>query len=826
MRLFDQIIPFDLAQKCPYNTVMRDWSLSCATTATELGDPVSLTLAADLRHATPDYLNDQIWELEIGVGEPASLAVRTTYGLRARNMRLFYRFGEAGSTVTNPSMFLQGPRLRRFYPNFLGLDLSPLENLDVAAEYWVPESHALAGRVTFTNRSKSHRKIDFELCAALTPLDGKSFSFTQQHMVNVLVGRTGNLVPVLFLTGGPNLGPGPHPSLALKVLLDPGASHSFTWCLAAENTVEASFDLARKVAARPWDAERSRIEMLDAGDTLEIHTGDPDWDAALAFSQKGAIASFFPASEHLPKPSFVSPRQPDGGYSHSGTGMDHPAGWNGQTPFDAYYLASLLPMARGLQRGLVENFTSSQAADGTIDGKPGLAGQRARFLAAPLVATLAWKYYDATQDEAFLQEEFPKLLSSFEKWFSPSHDPDGDGIPEWSHVLQTGFEDHPLFDTWHPWSQGLPISALFSPELEALLYREADSLIRMAEVLQRAPDIGRLHERAALLRACVEVGWNPENNLYCYRDRLTHLRSAEKLIAKHRGSGKIRPRNAQFEHPVRLLIDVITEEPGSRKPMVEISGLGEELDADESELRQREQFGEAEFQWRAGGLTAVSRKAYCKVSYIGVTGLEEQDRLIIRSIDATGEDITLFTPLWAHIPEPARAESIVRNALLDGERFERPFGIRALASLPDPRADTVALSVHMPWNLLIGEGLLSYGYREEAARLTEKLMQAVIGCMKQSRGFYERYHSETGSGIGERGALTGLAPVGLFLQVLGVEILTPTSVRLEGKNPFAWPVKIFYKGLQVSRGLEETEVTFANGQVVKVTGVESCVVSL
>jgi len=164
--------------------------------------------------------------------------------------------------------------------------------------------------------------------------------------------------------------------------------------------------------------------------------------------------------------------------------------------------------------------------------------------------------------------------------------------------------------------------------------------------------------------------------------------------------------------------------------------------------------------------------------------------------------------------------------LLNSESFRGSFGIRALAALPDPKAESVAMSVHMPWNQLIGEGLLSYGYRTEAARLTEQLMQAAIHCLKQSHGFYDRYHAGTGSGIGERGALTGLAPVGLFLQVLGVHILSPSAVRLEGQNPFAWPVTISYKGLQVSRGLEETEVMFASGQVVKVTGAEPCLISL
>ena len=66
---------------------MRDWSLAP-------GDPLCLTLAADSRLSIPDYLNDHIWELIMGGGDPAALALRTTYGLRAKTMRLFLRFTE------------------------------------------------------------------------------------------------------------------------------------------------------------------------------------------------------------------------------------------------------------------------------------------------------------------------------------------------------------------------------------------------------------------------------------------------------------------------------------------------------------------------------------------------------------------------------------------------------------------------------------------------------------------------------------------------------------------------------------------------------------
>jgi hypothetical protein len=127
---------------------------------------------------------------------------------------------------------------------------------------------------------------------------------------------------------------------------------------------------------------------------------------------------------------------------------------------------------------------------------------------------------------------------------------------------------------------------------------------------------------------------------------------------------------------------------------------------------------------------------------------------------------------------------------------------------------------------LIGEGLLRYGFRTDAARLVAHIMTGIIQNLKQNHAFFARYHAEKGTGIGERNALSGLAPVGLFMQVLGVEIISATKVRLEGENPFPWDVTIQYKGLKVIRGTNKTEVVFANGKSVTVTSKEPMMVSL
>ena len=804
------IIPFDLLTVCPYNKTMRDWSLG-------LGDPLYLTIAADSRLCTPEYTNDHIWELEIGSGEPPTLSLRTTYGLRARSMRLFLRFSENGKTVSDPATFVAAPRLRRFYPNFLWLEFSPLENLNVNTEYWIPESQVAAGRITLNNQSTAMRQIRLEVCGALAPLDGQSLAPVQQQLVNVLAGQTGGLFPVVFMTGGPKPGPGAHPSLALDLELGPGATRQLTFAQAAKENLTASFEAARHTAARAWEAERARIELLDEASVFDIQTGDKDWDAAFAFSQRAALGLIFRGNQNLPRSSFVISRQPDQGFSRKGDGSDYPPAWSGQTPLESYYIASLLPGMQTLGKDVLRNFLAAQTERGEVDNRPGLGGQRSKLLAAPMLSSLAWRLYQASEDEAFLSEIFSKLQIFFWAWFSPEHDQDRNGIPEWDHLLQTGFEDSPLFDVWHPWSQGVNISTVQSPALTAMLYREANCLFRIAEKLNRTDEATLLKAQGEMLKTALESGWNARAALYAYRDRETGFSLPGKIIGRSKSSSTmIRPK-AEFERPVRLLIEIQTKSPAAKRPKIEIGEFSIKGDVEVIDGHQ--------FQWHSGGLVATSKNVYMRVGRVKASGLNEKDRVIVRTVDLTAEDHTLLLPLWAGMMDRQHAQTMIGRTVLDAERFDRPFGIPALPLLPDPQAETVGMSVHLPWNQLIGEGLLAYGFRTEASRLTAHLMNAVIQSLKQTHAFYQRYHAERGAGIGERNALNGFAPLGLFLQALGVTVISPTRVRLEGKNLFPWPVTIKYKGLIVERGPESTMITFPNGETTTITDSNPTIVS-
>jgi hypothetical protein len=790
---------------------MRDWSLA-------KGDPLSLILAADSRLSIPDYLNDHSWELLLGGGEPATLSLRTTYGLRAKSMRIFLRFTENGKAVSDPSTFALPPSVRRMYSNFLVVEYSPLPTIDVSSEYWVPQSNAVCGRVTVANKSNAVRKIRLEVCAVLAPIDGQAMTATQLQLVNVLAGKTGGLTPVLFLTGGPAHGSGPHPSLYLDLELGPGATRQLTWAQAALPELQYSFDLARQIAARPWEAERARLELLNTGQTIDIRTGDRDWDAAFALSQNAAFGLLFPPNEVLPNTSLVSVRGPDYGYSPKGDGTDYPASWNGQTPFEAYYLDSVLP-ASPASMDLFKNFLAIQDQEGMIDGRPSLSGQRGRFLAAPILASLAWKFHEKSEDEKFLNQVFPQLLKFFWAWFSPDCDEDRDGLPQWKHIIQTGFDDNPLFDAWHDWSLGVDITKVHSPALEAMLYQEAATLIKMAELLKRNDALTLLHAQAATLRQSIESMWQPRTGLYHYRDRETGTSLAGRVLGRQQGPGTITTK-LKFDAPVRLLVEVQSQNPLVKRPEIRIHQFSTKP-ADEI-------VSNSAYQRRNNGLIYTTQKTYPRLAKVIVKGLEEGDTVIVSTLDFTSEDHTLFMPLWAGVPDEQHAQIMIGRALLDASRFNRPFGIPAcpLAPTDHPEAESVSLAVHLPWNLFICEGLLRYGFRSDAARVVAHMMTAVIQNLKQNGSFFARYHAETGNGIGEHNAMSGYAPVGLFLQVLGVRILSPTRVRLEGENPFPWEVTVCYRGLKVVRGLDKTVITFANGKSLVVTDTSPCVVEM
>ncbi|MCC7130869.1 MAG: hypothetical protein IT297_10780, partial [Anaerolineae bacterium] len=85
---------------------------------------------------------------------------------------------------------------------------------------------------------------------------------------------------------------------------------------------------------------------------------------------------------------------------------------------------------------------------------------------------------------------------------------------------------------------------------------------------------------------------------------------------------------------------------------------------------------------------------------------------------------------------------------------------------------------------------------------------------------------ETGQPAGEFNSLSGLAPLGLFLETLGVRLISSKKVGLTGFNPFPWLVTVKYRGITILRQKDKTIVIFPDSQTVTVTDPEPRIVSL
>ena len=798
---------------------MREWNLAS-------GDPLSLIVAADARIDRVDYTNDHIWEVVLSRGEPPALSIETTFGLRARLMRIFPIFTQSNTTRINPASFYQPVRVTRFYPNYLRLVYSPFSGLDVITEYWVPASQVLSCRTSITNSSVIPIHLQLEWAAVLAPLgEGMAMSYAVDQKTTILQGQTAGLAPVFYVSGHPEPSSGPFPTLVRNLDLAPGNIHLTTWVLASLADQPGSTDLAVQTLARPWDSAIARLDMFNANQTVEIETGDLDWDAAFALSQKTAYSFIMGLEGGLPHPSFVLSRQPDNGYSERGDGVDFGYLWAGQSPFDAYFLASLiLPGGAQLIQNIVRNFISTQAPDGQIDGRPGLAGQRGHFMAAPLLAALTWKAFQCSRDESFLAEVFPGLTRFIEAWFLSSHDRDGDGFPEWDHPIHSGFEENPIFDRGCYSGPANDISTFESPGLAACLYNEIQYLNKIARQLNLAGNIHSLTAHAEELRKAVESTWDAARIVYRYRDRDTHLSNKGGVLYQSTGPGElIISRN--FKKPCRLLVHLLTRGDPNPSASISIHGttpIGKSV----------EELPAKNFAWDSNQASLSTQNVFTSVERIEIAGVSSDDQISFFTIDYSLEDITLLLPLWAQIPHPRRSENLIKKTVLNPNRFFLPFGLAAsplsqakTTDNPDP-TNEFCPQIYMVWNQLIAEGLLAYGYRTEAANLLSRLMPAVISSLKTRQGFFHLYNGETGEASGKRDILDGLAPLGLFLDILGVQLMSPNSVIIHGFNPFSWPVTVKYRGMTVIRLEKQTQVIFPDGQTVHVAGTGKHWVSL
>lgn len=781
---------------------MRGWNLNT-------NDPLFLTLASDARLVPNDYCNDQIWELIIGDGDPSAIALRTTYGLRARSFRMFPIFTENDSSVSDPSSFKTPPYIKEFYPNFLSVNYSPFEELDVQAQYWIPHSQGVLIRLEIINRASFQRVIKLEWIAQLSPSEGRNMSPIELDDTWVLSGNSADLAPVVLISGGAQAFASPYPSFTQNISLAPNDKRAFKISQAAFNTPRDSFTAARHFLGRSWEAEINRLRMQNAG-MIEIYTGDPDWDAVFAFSQNLLHQVCINPKNRLPFPSFILSRNSDQGYSLRGDGLDFNHLWNGQSALESYFLiSSLLPESAGFAKGIIRNFLSTQTTNGFVDWKPGVAGQLSQLLATPILCSLTWRIFQITSDKGFLEDTFNPLYLFIKSWFSPQHDRDQDGIPEWDHIFQISCEDHPVFSFIHPYSQGIDISTAESPALASFLVRECHCLKEIGRILERHEYDQELDSISTRLIEFVNSTWDANENIYLYRDRDTHQSTCGEKLTDQAGNGEIIIKR-DFTSPVRLLIHIQTCDENTRKVQLYIHGTTNTGIADTEHITANQT------RWNHGKGIVSGERLYNRLDSIEISGLFINDIVSVYTKNYHFHDITSYVPLLAGIPSAEQVKAMIDNLLSNPEKYLYFGGLSHSQNNRSPDASESNYTFNLLWIQLIGEGMLKYGYHNEVAQLFTQIMPSIVQSLKTRRGFSEYYSVTSGKGQGEKNFISGIAPISLFLDTIGVRLISPQKMASRGFNPFSWPVTVKYRCLSINKKKEKTIVIFPNGETTEI----------
>lgn len=733
----------------------------------------------------------------MGGGEPPALALETTYGLRANRMRIFPRFLKPGVDRTNPASFHAPVKVQTYYPNYLSITFAPFEGLHTTAEYWVPESQVIAGRFKITNQSILPQSFRLELAALFNPREKEgNLDLLQTGLGQALTGETSSLQPVIYLAGGIYSAMGPFPALAIDLDMYPGSHRTFVWVDASMRSQELSVEAIKRILTHSWDASITRVDMQNKSDMIQISTGNEEWDHVLHLSQNISRQMIMQNWPYLPAASFTLTRRPDQGFSARGDGSDYPSTWKGQTVFDTYYLASLLlPGSPYLVQGLIRNFLATQSDSGYIDWRVGLGGQRTQRLAQPMLATLAVKVAPYLDEESWYREIYTGLKRFFTYW-TKSLSALKPVFPTWENAFQSSIEDSPIFDKFSEKARGVDSTFMFSPALAAMLFREATSLKEMAQALGVIEDIPELDTILKHINGFLTNSWHESSGLHQYSDNQTYLSHSSMNINTFQGQGSFIVRRS-FKHPRRIIIRLETQEERTYVVTVKIKGLSTSGYIEEI-LPPRS------FSWHNLIAYGVTQNVFLAINKIEVQGITSKDRLRLYSPDFSIEDCSLLLPLWAGVMDSKQVKKLVETRL--HKRFMHPNGI--------PISPGHVETLSMPWNALIGEGLLRYGYQKEAAELCTRLINTTIQAFKQYKSFYQYYHSHSGQPIGDQYHLHGLPPLGFFLQTLGIRCLHPKRISIDGFNPYPHPVTVQYHKVVLNCCSDHTEILFPTGQQV------------
>lgn len=783
---------------------LRRWQLAQSQS-------VAFPIAADSRLCETDYTDDQVWQLVQSAQGETALALYTRYGGRVNQVQLTPIWTPpASKPIVSASQYHSAPQLTYFSAGYLCLEATLVPDLQLTAEYWVAESHALLTHYTLHNASSAPLTIGFDLAADVI-IRNQDFPVATLVLENdeyaLHLGKLGNINPVVFLEGGQigvdksgSVAPKLHKSLTLA----PNSRTQIRWVHAAIPTKENALRLARYWLSQDWQALKAGISVAQAH-VPNIESGNDAQDFALALGYQQLIQSFLQPTDKLPHASFVLVREPANGYSAAPHGADYIREWSGQTPPAAYLISqAIASIAPEYAEGVLLNYLSQQLPDGTIDWAPGMGGQSRELLAMPILARMAWGIYQQTQNDDFLKRALPALSRFYARWFQSDTDQDGDGHPEWQSVNQTGYSG------WQAFSAGTDIQSVETPDLAAYLYSEAQALLKIAQIVGDDSLAATLEPHTETLKASLQTAWNKE--YFVYRDKHTHISPSPITLLD-----KVRADEEQILaytlNPVsRVIIELIGGAGSPPRMSLNISGK------DASGNPVQETLDSQTLQWSYGRGTLITKHTYSYIERIVPSGLSRVFRMSATTPNLASLDINGVLPIIASDAiTPEQRETLLKALTQSGDNtLLQPNG---LSLYPSSGGNSSGIWVF--WNTLIIEALLDLAQDDTALMLFQRLLNVQVATLNNSGKFATFYHEREPRGMSERADLSGIIPYHLFLRMVGVQLWADGSVALNEKFLWGQDITLTHNHTRITRTATYSEVQFKDAEPERIPAAQA-----
>ena len=740
-------------------------------------DPISLTLAADHAFATDLESPDIVWQLDLEPAQPLSL--QTSLGLQAQSFRIFPFVTRNKHIYQNLNEYFSTPRIDSLNSNYAKVNLSPDPETQASFEFWAREPYAISGRVTLRNSGTENAELSARMAGLLVPLDGgQGMSITKLDYKTYLRGQSGELTVALVMEGMPKPVISPNQALEISQLLQPGEEFSMLWRCSLAFSPSQSQERALKPFPANWQAEVARLEVANQARALEIETPLHDWNLVFKAMQDQANLLVKKPEDPEQGLTFFERRN-----THSPVGKAYePRFWSLSSDQSSImeirqFLRTLLPtqtqLAVDLIRSILENPQYKNAPP------------------FPQLAALVWDVHTYHQQPQFLAECLPVLAEQTLSWFSPQHDRDQDGLPEWPSPDYARLTDLPNFNVWQEESFPTRISSAESLGLAILLSGELETLQRMTRVLgdeQLSAQIRPYQERlgAAITR------FRSKEPGASFIDRDTHrVHPSQKVIEVELPDANWQ--SVRLAAPARLNI-LLKHHAYSMPEDFQVVGAdihGQEL---------RETITSGTMNWLTYGFHITTENVFSRF-----------DRL--ENLDVTKGSLQVYT-------SDLEITDISQQLGWEGQGGEEelpawaaPQDFRYRFGLPTDLnpAKTDGGSVNIGWNCLLIEHLNRIGEKKIAFDLLSRLMLGFSGMLKREHALIEGFHSSSDSCWGKRNGVRGLLPPLLLLEVAGIQIINEQKVSISGENPCPWPLIVRFRGLEVRRDGKNTTIQFPDG---------------